>query len=149
MAACGGEPSETPADRPAALGSFEQTYGILGGTSHGMAVLVTASTGTAGFAVFAYDAQADRGEVSYVVCVAKPCPAAGDAGAVSFRSEPLAVAERYEDQAVFRTAPGAVTEVSVTGGRLRNGVPTELVIDVLTAPKAHLEGALYPFKRAE
>lgn len=149
VAACGGDDAAAPGDRPATLGSFRQTYGILAGRSHGMPVMLTTSTGTAGFAVLEYDAGADRGEVSYVVCVEKPCPTQGDLGAVTFRSSALSVAERYDDQATFRTAPGAPTEVAVTGARLRNGVPTELVIDVLGAPKAHLEGALYPFKPAQ
>lgn len=149
VAACGGDDAASSAARPATLGSFEKTYGILAGRTHGMPVMLTTSTGTAGFAVFAYDEAADRGQVSYVVCVEKPCPAQRELGARTFRSPPLSVVERYDDQAVFRTAPGAATEVAVTGMRLRSGAPTELVIDVRDPPKAHLEGALYPFKRAQ
>lgn len=148
-ASCGGDDAASAVARPATLGSFENTYGILAGRSHGMPVMLTTSTGTAGFATFEYDVAADRGQVSYVVCVEKPCPTQGELGARTFRSPPLSVVERYEDQAIFRTAPGAPTEVAVTGLRLRSGAPTELVIDVLDPPKAHLEGALYPFKKAQ
>lgn len=146
LVACGGDPASAP-DKPATLGSFDKSYGVLAGRVAGMAVRVTSSTGTAGFIRFAYDAAAETGSLSYVVCVAAPCPATDGAGAVTFTAPPLRLESRYDDQATFRTAPGAPTEVAVAGGRIRSGVPIDLTVDVLDPPKAHLEGAVYPFSR--